>query len=539
LADIDFNSLLPAESEETITERMLADLPAPPGGNSYNTREGSVIHGLFRPLVFERARLISYASELFQQSFVAYATGDYLDIRAGELGVSRGGALNSTVNVTVTGTSGVVLNANNSTFASAGDSATGVESVSFVPSEEATIPAGGSISVPCVSTTAGLVSNVDAGEITLIVDAPDGISSVTNPTAASGGADEEDDESLRLSLSQRLQSLAGTANAAYYNAVALREPDVQNVAVTDLWDGNGTALVTLSGRLAPYVGPDTVERLQEFFDPSVKNLAHFEAPESWTNGTTVSAALEGKESIQIDAHHPDETTISHTFSNIVDLSEFDSAADEVSLFIKRVTSAGDLQDFIVKFISSNSGTATATISAATINSLSNITTRAVLNIPRSDFTEASDFSWASVQSVEITLEHPATSSTTNTVVVDGLRIKSTTGGFLTGQVPIGIQVTVRSARSASVDVTGEILLDAGLVVADIEGIIESSISDYFRRLPSGSVIRIAEIANIIHDTRGVVDYENLQLNSLSVNTNLTTLESDQGPVLGTLTLTAI
>jgi len=171
--------------------------------------------------------------------------------------------------------------------------------------------------------------------------------------------------------------------------------------------------------------------------------------------------------------------------------------------------------------------------------LSNITTRAVLNIPRSDFTEASDFSWASVQSVEITLEHPATSSTTNTVVVDGLRIKSTTGGFLTGQVPIGIQVTVRSARSASVDVTGEILLDAGLVVADIEGIIESSISDYFRRLPSGSVIRIAEIANIIHDTRGVVDYENLQLNSLSVNTNLTTLESDQGPVLGTLTLTAI
>lgn len=538
MAEIDFTSLLPIEDEDTVLARMLADLPTPPGGSAYNTREGSVIHGLFMPLVFERARLLSYAEELFQQSFVAYATGEYLDARASELGVTRGDALNSVVTMTVNGTSGVVLNANNCVFASAGDSATGVESVSFVPTEEVTIPGGGTASIECVSTTTGEATNVDAGAITLVVDAPDDVTSVTNAAAASGGADEEDDESLRLSLAQRLQALAGTGNAAYYRSVGLREPDVQNVAVTDLWDGNGTALVTLSGRLAPYVSTDTVERLQEFFDPSVKNLAHFEN-ETWTGGSTVSDALEGKESKQIDSTHPTNSTLSHTFESVLDLSDFDEAANEVSLFIKRASTSGNMQSFTIKFTSSNSGTATAVVSNTTINALSGITTRATLDVPISSFTLASGFSWASVASVEFTLQHPATAGQTNTVVIDGLRIKSTSGGFLTGQVPLGIQVTVRSARSVTVDITGDILLDTGLVVSDVSGIIESAISDYFRRIPSGSVIRVAEIANIIHDTRGVVDYENLQLNSLAVNTNITTLEPDQGPTLGTLNLTAI
>lgn len=539
MAEIDFTTLLPFEDEATVVSRMLSDLPAPPGGASYNTREGSVIHGLFRPIVLERARLLSYAEELFRQSFVAYATGEYLDVRAAELGLSRGSATNSVVTISVTGTSGTVVNSNNCVFASAGDSATGVESVSFVPNEEVTIPGGGTISVSCISTTAGSVANVDAGEISLVLESPDGITSVTNAAAASGGADEEDDASLRLALAQRLQALAGTGNAAYYRSVALREPEVQNVNVTDLWDGNGTALVTLSGRLAPYVSPDTVVRLQEFFDPSVKNLAHFEGDETWTGGSVYTNALEGQSSRQISASHPSNATMSHTFSSVLDLSDFNSAANEVSLFVRRLTSSANMQNFTIRFTSTNAGTATAVVSNTTINALANISTRATLNVPISSFTLAGSFNWASVESVSFVLNHPSTAGGTNTLVLDGLRIKSVAGGFLSGQVPIGIQVTVRSARASTVDIDADILLDAGLAVSDISGIIESSISDYFRRLPSGSVVRVSEIANIIHDTRGVLDYENITLNALAANTNIDTLESDQGPILGTLTLQAI
>ncbi len=540
MAEIDFNSLLPFEDENAVIARMLSDLPAPPGGESYNTREGSVIHGLFRPIVLERARLLSYAEELFRQSFVAYASGEYLDVRAEELGVSRGTALNSVVTVTVTGAEGTVINANNSVFASSGDSSSGIESVSFVPNEEETIPSGGSVSVSCTSITAGASANVDAGQVTFIVESPDGVSSITNTAAASGGADEEDDESLRLSLAQRLQALAGTGNAAYYRSVALREPDVENVNVDDLWLGNGTALITLSGRLAPFVDSETVARLQNFFDPSVKNIVHFEGNETWTGGSVYSEALEGQSSRQISANHSSgDATISTVLSTVLDLSAFDSGSNEVSLFIKRVSESARLGNFTIKFSSSNGGTATAVVANTTTNALSGIASRATLSVEISSFTLAGSFNWASVSGVEFILQAPSTSGDPNVVVIDGLRINSVSGGFLTGQVPLGIQVTVRSARGSTVDVDADILLDDGLVVEDISGIIESAISDYFRRLPAGSIVRVSAIANIIHDTRGILDYENITLNSLAANANIDTLDSDQGPILGNLTLQAI
>jgi len=540
LSEIDFNSLLPFEDENTVVARMLSDLPVPPGGESYNTREGSVIHGLFRPIVLERARLLSYAEELFRQSFIAYANGDYLDARAGELGVSRGTALNSVVTITVTGDPGTVINANNAVFASAGDSATGVESVSFIPNEQVTIPSGGSVSVSCTSTTAGTNTNVDAGQVSLVVESPDGVDSVNNAGAASGGADEEDDQSLRLSLAQRLQALAGTGNSAYYRSVALREPDVQNVNVDDLWDGAGTALVTLSGRLAPFVSPESVARLQNLFDPSVKNIAHFEGNETWTGGSVYTEALEGEGSRQMSASHSGgDTNMSIALEAALDLSEFNSADNEVSVFIKRVSGSARLRNFTIRFLSSNGGTATAVVSNTTVNALSGIADRATLPVLISSFTLAGSFNWASVTGVEFILQAPSSSGDDNVLVVDGLRVKSVSGGFLSGQVPIGIQVTVRSARASTVDIDADILLDSGLVVEDVAGIIESSINDYFRRLPPGSVVRVSEIANIIHDTRGVLDYENITFNALAANTNIENLGSDQGPILGSLTFQAI
>lgn len=122
------------------------------------------------------------------------------------------------------------------------------------------------------------------------------------------------------------------------------------------------------------------------------------------------------------------------------------------------------------------------------------------------------------------------------MLFDGMRVRKTSGGILGGQVPIGIQATVRSARSYAIDVEATVTLDTGLVVGDIESTIEASINEYFRRLAPGSVIRVAEIANIIHDTRGIIDYSDISLGALAANTNITGLAPDEGPILGVLVL---
>jgi uncharacterized phage protein gp47/JayE len=535
LAEVDLESLFPQEDDDTVLARMLADLPAPPGGVEYNTRAGSVINGLFAPLVFERARVLSYAREVFRQSFVSYATGEFLDQHAQQVGITRGEAQNALAVVTVTGTSGLEITPDNSLFSTSGDEATGEEGLSFVPNETVTIPVGGSVDVTCVCTTAGATGNVSADSITLVISGPDGITQVTNDEAGYGATDSEDDESLRTAISQRLQALAGTGNAAYYRSVALREPEVQTASVDDLWDGNGTVLVSVSGRLTPYVSPDTVERLQNFFDPSVYNIAHFES-ETWTGGSVYTPALEGQYSRILHSTHTAAAVMS--IAKSMNLSRFDDPDDEVILFIKRIGPAIELRPLTIRFLNSDSAKyAETTVAANTMNAVTNVTTRGMLRLTKSLFTGTSGFSWSTVTGVRFTLAATSSSSHVSDLVLDGMRFRRSAGGILTGAIPIGIQATVRSARARTINVSVNMLLDTGLSTDDVEAIISAGISDYFNRLPAASVIRLNEVGNIIHDTRGVVDYSSLTLNSSAAN--ITDLSADEGPVLGTLTLGTI
>lgn len=536
MAEVDLESLFPQEDDDTVLARMLADLPAPPGGVEYNTRAGSVINGLFAPVVFERARVLSYAREIFRQSFVAYSTGEFLDQHALQVGITRGEALNSLAVVTVTGASGTEISPNNAVFSTSGDSATGEEGLSFVPNETVTIPVGGSAPVTCVCTTAGANGNVSAASITLITSAPDGVTAVNNVASGYGGSDQEDDDSLRSAISQRLQALAGTGNAAYYRSVALREPEVQTASVDDLWDGNGTVLLSLSGRLTPYVSPEAVERLQNFFDPSVYNIAHFEGGEDWTGGLVYTPALEGQNSRVIESDH--SAPVVMEIAKEMNLSRFSSSTDEVILFIKRLGPAIEQTALTIRFLNTDTAKyAQTVVSANTINAVSNVTTRGMLRVAKSAFTETSGFLWSAVTGVRFTLAAVSASNHVADLVLDGMRFRRAAGGILTGSIPIGIQATVRSARARTINVGVNLLLDTGLTTDDVEATISSQITEYFNRLPAASVIRLNEIANIIHDTRGIVDYSSLTLNSSAAN--ITDLSADEGPVLGTLTLGTI
>jgi hypothetical protein len=172
-----------------------------------------------------------------------------------------------------------------------------------------------------------------------------------------------------------------------------------------------------------------------------------------------------------------------------------------------------------------------------MNAVTNVTTRGMLRLTKSLFTGTSGFSWSTVTGVRFTLAATSSSSHVSDLVLDGMRFRRSAGGILTGAIPIGIQATVRSARARTINVSVNMLLDTGLSTDDVEAIISAGISDYFNRLPAASVIRLNEVGNIIHDTRGVVDYSSLTLNSSAAN--ITDLSADEGPVLGTLTLGTI
>lgn len=525
LADIDFYDLVVTEDEDVVLSRLIADLPDAPNGQSYNARPGSVIYGLFQPLVIERARLLAYAREAFQQSFVAYATGEYLDQRALEAGLIRRGAEPAVVVLTITGSNGTEIPAG-SQFATDGTAT--AEAVVFSTSGDVTI-ASGTASVTAFAVEPGVSGNVGAGTVTSLVLPIDGVDSVTNAADAYGGLDEQDDDSLRSAISERIQSLASVGNAAYYRSAALAYPGVGRASVDDLWDGNGTALLTVSGLLAPYVSPSLISEIQQSLDPSVALL--FSGSETgWSGGSQATDAVEGQHSRTITNT---ATSASLDFGTALDLSDL-AASDEFRLFVRKDSGTSlSISALDVQFQSgeNTANTATASIDAATLNGLTGISSRAVATFTKSAFTTAGSFDWSDVTDVVVSITTTAACSLT----FAGLRRVMVDGGKPEGNIPLGIQVTVVNGRARSIDVAATVEFSDGVSASDMEPIIEAAIVSYFSGVRPGSVIRVSEIANIIHDTRGVVDYTTITLDGSASNI---TLDANEGPSLGTLTITA-
>jgi uncharacterized phage protein gp47/JayE len=77
--------------------------------------------------------------------------------------------------------------------------------------------------------------------------APTGIADCTNPTAFTGGAEEESDEALRARVLETYASLPNGTNAAYYEKTALAVAGVAAVKVQPRNRGLGTVDVIIAG----------------------------------------------------------------------------------------------------------------------------------------------------------------------------------------------------------------------------------------------------------------------------------------------------
>lgn len=121
------------------------------------------------------------------------------------------------------------------------------ENETFETTEEAELAAGEtSVDVPASATEAGSTGNVLAGMITGMQTPPDGIETVTNTEAFSGGRDREDDESYRVRIMEAYAGLSNGANIAYYRQLALSVDGIDRVRVIPCSNGAGTVGVLVA-----------------------------------------------------------------------------------------------------------------------------------------------------------------------------------------------------------------------------------------------------------------------------------------------------
>lgn len=171
------------------------------------------------------------------QSFPQTAQGKYLDSHAAMRGLSRTAAVRAKGTLRFAAAGTAVLE---STIP-AGTVCMTSGGVRFETTEDAVLAVGKAwVDVSAQAVEAGESGNVVALSVTLLSQPPVGISKCSNPKAFSGGAEAEDDESLRERILASYARLPNGANAAYYEAEALRFPGIVAAKAVGRARGVGT-----------------------------------------------------------------------------------------------------------------------------------------------------------------------------------------------------------------------------------------------------------------------------------------------------------
>ena len=191
----------------------------------------------FYALAAQLASLWSQADYVNRQCFPHTAVGEALDMHAAMRGLERIGAVKAsgTLRFSIAAASASAIEVPVGTRCM---TAGGTE---FTTTGVGSIAAGSlycDVSAEAVQPGAG--GNAPAGSVIFMQPAPVGVRACVNPAAFTGGADGEDDTSLRGRILESCRSLPNGGNAAYYEAAALAVPGVAAVKVLPKNRGRGT-----------------------------------------------------------------------------------------------------------------------------------------------------------------------------------------------------------------------------------------------------------------------------------------------------------
>jgi uncharacterized phage protein gp47/JayE len=225
--------------DEVIHARMMEALPG-----DIDKTEGGFAYDFTKPAALEKASMMVDLNEAIQLFFPAWSYGVWLDQIASTVGLSRKAANPATGVLTIKGVEGTTIAAG---FLFATPSTSANPNIEFEATETVVIGSSLYASVPVKCVEAGPVGNVPANSVTLMVSPIGGIATITNESAFTGGADEEDDDTLRERIQERdLDSEASfVGNISDYRRWAKEVSGVGDVIVMPEWMGKGTGTIKL------------------------------------------------------------------------------------------------------------------------------------------------------------------------------------------------------------------------------------------------------------------------------------------------------
>lgn len=133
----------------------------------------------------------------------------------------------------------------------------------YVTTEDVRINAGGTeAEAPAEAVVGGKNSNCAAEAVTLLVTAPEGVETVRNKKAFSGGRDPEPDAVLRERLLLANRLIPGCGNRSFYIDAALKFDGISTAGAAH--DGSGNITVSVYGEDGP-PSPQLISEMQKYF----------------------------------------------------------------------------------------------------------------------------------------------------------------------------------------------------------------------------------------------------------------------------------
>lgn len=224
---------------ESIMQRLLDNVPA-----TIDKREGSIIYDALAPAAIELQNLYIELDVVLNQTYVDTATGEYLERRCAESGITKTEA-----------SCAVVQGA----FTPSGVNIAGMR----FRCGEYTYVADAEGKLAC--ETAGSAPNGNMGEL-IPIDYIEGLETATITEILILGEDRESDDSLREKFFTAKKNPSFGGNPAQYKEKAKEIAGVSACKVTPVWNGGGTVLLTVLG--AEYTIPTEtlITTVQQTFD---------------------------------------------------------------------------------------------------------------------------------------------------------------------------------------------------------------------------------------------------------------------------------
>ncbi len=290
---VDFRQLLGLKSLETLLKEFFDRFRAA-GGKVTNLNPGGVLRTLAESSLAPVAEQYDLLEKVIPQGFAAYATGQWLDLKAQEVGLTRLEAKKTKGVVTVTRqdtSSPLLIPAGTVVKTEPGPDG---ESLRYFVTSDVVLPAGQAQgNLPVEAEFPGEKYNVGEGYITVLETYIPGVDELTNGAnwITEEGTDTESDEELRQRYFLRWNELAMGGTDASYISWAKSVAGVVDVAVNSQFPrGQGTVDVIITG---PEGAPsqELIQQVQDYIDQRRPNVANVLVKGPTTRTVDVAAII--------------------------------------------------------------------------------------------------------------------------------------------------------------------------------------------------------------------------------------------------------